>query len=89
MQVCEQTHIQHTALMFQTHSVFIIVLVFEYLLLLKLYRVKWGRELKPWLLARYWLIDRQTTEQQFLPLSHQLLWNQTGHDSRKNVRRQS
>lgn len=69
--------------MSQTHSVFIIVLVIEYLLLLKLYRVKWCRT-KPWLLTLYWLIERQTPDQQILPLPHQLLWNQTGHNTRKN-----
>lgn len=87
-QVCGQIHIWTyfgntlSALVFQTHSVFIIVPVIQYLLLLKFYRVERFRELRPWLLALTGLIERQTMQQQLLPLSHLLLWNLTGHNSR-------
>lgn len=62
-----------------THSVFIIVLIVEYLLLLALYR---SRGHSRGLLALDGLIKREITEQQLLPLSHVLLWIRTAHDSR-------
>lgn len=79
--VWAQTHthtkegFNNTALVSETHSVLVIVLFFEYLLLLKLNGVQRGGEAR--LLALYRLIERKATEQQFLPLSHRLRWNQT------------
>lgn len=69
--------------MFHTHSVFIIVLVIEYLLLLMLYRVYWCRDFKLWLLDLSRLIEKLSIQQQLLPLPHLLLWNQTGHNSKR------